>query len=896
MTDQLLVVTRLSNPIVNEIRGLIGDFIASGLSGELGWLDIDNPNRIILQTGDGDSVMTLDDWMTDHLQSVLDLQLVVFQPLVDGFSPVTQDFLHQALAFNETLRRRLLSASSIIMPGADSTKHAEEIFLSSRVNIVVSPVDGRSPLSPTVKIDGSSERYFGHAATSLISLLGAWVGQDEFPIGSYSAAVTGVARPVFVVRTYVRHIDAAGLVGTVIENALSVTDGDFSTFDKDGIAFSKVQQHAQQGVVREVAKEFIEANQSMISLAAPAPFRPKKKAARSIAELLREYLSFMGSIVQTPGTWARTKFNEISGDFASKAQNAFLGKDSEYEIFVNGVSGLDATLDSDSVSQLVSAADSIRGSVSRPPSPNPGTLWSELSMVSSSLVDASEIGLDLQMPGVRGGARDVISKPFYLVRSGDSEIYMIPPSLPIALAGKIIKPSDPYLFVLSRSQIDEALAKTTKLSSAQQNMLQEAKVELENWGSSQSSLLWAVGEQIANGLNVARKALLPQATKVDDELDQKTLVDLEIKVRKKFLRVIFGALGIAALGGLAWLAQATYLNIITGRWPSGIISNWGLPLFAFLGMLTLWLIVSSIIFDRGMRELFALRHRRIEARLRADHTVAQRAHMLQEIMRLGEIYSQFQAWSSVLAPPILNPVHLQDQKEGGLGNIRLADLPSSFSQGRLTGDVTKVQDLSNKVRHEYFSVGWLQKTIDGYLEFAGADLARVWQESPSDARGTFSRVLENLSRSDQSTDWTQGSSARARRIATESANYGSWPLATDFGKGKVVDSSQEFMQELATGSESLPAALLTDATTVAQEGRLNTELSKIYFDNRLDLTSSISSFAYAPFANLAGRELDLMAVRIDVSNCLSPSNFSFVKKGSSASAPTIEVGEAEPEA
>lgn len=896
MTQQVLLVTRLSNPIVSEIRGLIGDFIATGLSAELSWLDIDNPSRVILQSQSGDSLMTLDDWMTDHLPSVLDLQLVVFQPLVDGFPSILQDALHESLLFNDTLTKRLLSASSILVPGADLINHAESIFLANRVNLLVSPVDGRSPLSPTVKIDSSSERYFGHAATSLISLLGCWVGQSDFPIASYSAAVTGVARPIFVVRTYVRHIDAAGLVGSVIEDALSVSDGEFSTFDKDGIAFSKVHQHAQQGVVREVAKEFIEANKSILSLAPPAPFRPKEKVARSIGELLKEYLSFMGSIVQTPGTWARTKFNEISGAAASKAQNAFLGKDSEYEIFFNGVSGVDSTLDSDAVSQLVSAADSIRGSVSRPPSPNPGNLWSELSLVSSSLVDASEIGLEIQMPGVRGGARDVISKPSYLVRSGDSEIYMIPPSLPIPLAGKVIKPSDPYLFVLSRSQIDDSLAKTSKLSSAQQNMLQEAKVELENWGSNQSSLLWAVGEQIANGLNSARKALLPQATKVDDELDQNMLVELEVKVRKKFLRIIFGTLGITALGGLAWLGQAIYLNVLTGRWPSGIISNWGLPLFAFLGLLAAWLAVSSMIFDRGMRELFALRHRRMEARRRSEHIITQRSHMLQEIMRLGEIYSQFQSWSSLLTPPILSPVNLNGGSESALGNIRLADLPSSFSQGRLTGDDTKVQDLSNTVRHEYFSSGWLQKTIDSYLEFLGADLARVWQESPSDARSTLSRVISNLASPDKSKDWTKGSASRARRIATESANYGSWPLATDFGKEKIVDSSEEFMQELASGTESLPVALLTDASTVAQESRLNVQLSKIYFDRRLELSKSIVGVEYSPFANFPGRELDLMVVRVDVSNCLSPSNFTFVNRESTEIAKPVQNLEAEPEA
>lgn len=897
MAEQRLVITRLTNPVVSEVRGLIGDFISSGLAEGLSWLDLDNPKRVILQDSKGDSVLSLDDWMADYLPSVLDLQLVVFQPLVDGFEPILQDQLHQMLSGDDTLTKRLLSATSVLIPGAEVAKKSQEIFLTNRVNVVVSPVDGRSPLSPTVKVDGSGDRYFGHAATNLISLLGLWVGQNEFPLSSFTSAAMGVAKPVFVVRSYVRHIDASGLVGSVIDQALTVPEGSFITFDQQGVPFTKVQPHAQQGVVREVAKEFITQNKSMLALGAAAPFKNKQRTGRTLGELLKEYFSFIGSVVQTPGTWARTKFNEMSGGVANKVQSAFLGKDSEYEIFVNGVSGVDSNVEMDAVSQLVSAADSIRGNVQRPAPPNPGNLWSDMAAISSSLVDAAEISSTIEMPGVKGGARDIITTPSLLVRSGESDLYLVSPSLPIPLAGKVLKPSDPYLYVLTKSQIDEALLnKRQKLSGAQLNMLQEAKVELESWGAQQNSFLWAVGEQIANSLNEARKALLPQALQVDDELDQKMLIDMEIRVRKSFMRIILGALGIVVIGGLAWLAQATYLNFLYGKWPSAIISNWGLPLFAFLGFLMLWLIIGSIIFDRGVRELFALRHKRMEARARAEHAQLQRAHLITEILRLGEIYAQFQAWSSLLSPPILAPVHLSNGSQNALGKIRLSDLPSSFSQGSLTVETAKVSELSDRVRQQFFSVGWLQRTINGYLSSLGADLGRVWQESPSDARASLTKAMENFQKELDSGDWKDGSSALARQIAIQSANYQSWPLATDFGKGKLVDSSEEFMQELASGAEALPGVLLTDSTTVARSNSLDSDLSRLYLDSRLKLNSEVRVRDYQPFESASGRELDLMAVRLDVSSCMGPANLSFVSAEAKRSQAVSSSTEAEPEA
>jgi hypothetical protein len=898
MSLQRLVVTRLANPVVAEIRGLLGDFISSGLAEELSWLDVGDPTRVITQGVEGDHVVALDDWMSDHLPSVSDLRMVVFQPLVDGFSPVYQDELQQKLQLSETLTKGLSNAASVLVPSADAKGFSEEIF-SNRVNLVISPTDGRSPMSPSVRVEGDGDRYFGHAATSLISVLGSWTGQNDFPIADFLQAAGRTARPVFVVRSYVRHIDASGLVGSVIEQALAVSNGAYLTYDQQGIAFSKVQPHAQQGVIREVAKEFIGLNKAMLTLGPGQPFKSSQRTGRTFGELLREYLSFMGSILQTPGTWARTKFNEISGAAATKVQSAFLGKDSEYEIFVNGVSGLDSNLELDAVSQLVGAADSIRGNVQRPPAPNPGNLWSELTNTSCSLVDASELNIDIQMPGVAGGARDVITTPSFLVRSDETEVFLISPSLPIPLAGKLIKPSDPYLYVLTQSQIEDALAKSgNRFTNAQQNNLMSARVDLEAWGANQGSFLWAVGLHIANGLNEARKALLPQSQQMDDELDQKMLVDLEVQVRKKFMRIILGALGITLLGGLAWLAQALYLYVIYEKWPSTFIPNWGLPLFIFLGLLLLWMSVTSIIFDKGMRDLFALRNRRMEARRRLEHSQQQRAYLLQEILRLGEVYSQFQAWTSLLTPPIVEPVSLEERGDGALGKIRISDLPSSFSQGRLTEDSAKVTDLSDRVRHQYFSIGWLWKSITGFLESLGADTAKIWQESPSDARSSLNRALENLSKESEEFAWRKRSAKLARSIAIQSANYQSWPLATDFGKGKIVDSSAEFMQELASGDDSLPGALLTDETTVARENRLDPELSRLYVDSRLALNASVTAIKYEPFAKTDGRELDLMAIRIDTTGCLSPANLTFISAKKKAIVPEniVSSSEEEPEA
>jgi hypothetical protein len=473
-----------------------------------------------------------------------------------------------------------------------------------------------------------------------------------------------------------------------------------------------------------------------------------------------------------------------------------------------------------------------------------------------------------------------------LIGVKSEETFLVSPSLPIALAGSVVSRNDPYLYVLVASQIQSALeVKGPNTTTAQIGLLQQAKVDLESWAARQNGFLWIVGEKLATSLNQARKLILPKATVQDDEVDQAMLVEMELKVRKSFLRTIFGSLGLIAFGGLAWLAQAAYLNFLYGKWPVALASGWGLTLLAFLGLLTAWLSVGALIFDKGVRELFALRHRRLEARRRLEHAHQQRAHLLQEILRIGEIYAQFQAWSKVLGPPLADPVNLGADAPESTKASRASGLPNSFAQGRLSADTSKLDGLAAKVREQYFAAGWLVRTVNDYLRSLGADLSKVWQESPSDAKSSMTRALEKLS-SGQNSSIQSESSRVARGMAISSANYQNWPLETDHAQGKLVDSSADFMSELTQPSDTLPSTCLSDRAKVAGANAMDQNLSSTYIDSRLTLTLSSDSNVtrYLPFDSIEGRELDLMAVRLEVSKPLEVGDFEFLVSAPRASA------------
>ena len=883
MSDNMgkVIVARLSSPVVNEIRKILQEWSISGLIQDLAWIDVTGDNKdIFIQSQSRTERLSQEDWVTKHIRSPEQLEFYVFQALIEAKEQISEDEILRRMQNLSSLKEAVQRGANILVPVADVRDLSVSSIKSYSPNIIFSPISSSSPESAFADLTSSSDGYYAHAAMALASGAGLWKNQPGGHLKDFRSSAQSGRTPIAIARTYGRYVDASDLVGSIVRRSLRGGEGVLApTYIEDGVQLNSVNDARADQITDSIVREFVENNESQLGLKPLPKFKPSKRASRSISQLLREYAAFLGSLIKSPGDWAKEKLAEISGIAAEKTQKAFLGKDSEYEVFVNGMSGLSKTdQDIDAAGQLVRAADSLNYNVERPSPPNPGNLWYDLMTVACSMADASEAPKSITMPGVAGGTRSVVRNPDYLAEDIENNAFLIGANLPIRLSGAILKPDDPYLAMILHSQIGEALKKPDKLTPGQLGNLQTAKHDLDSWINERRSLFWKVGLKIASELNKARQLFISKREVFDDKKDLETLNSLEKRVRTSLRRTILGAIGLTLIGGLGWLAQAIYLNVQTGAWPTALATNWGLIALLFFALLLGWLGIGATFFDRAVRELFAMRHKRNEAKRRAEFVEEQRTALTFEIMRLGDLYSQYQAWVRALGPRLRDPLGSTVSSSLEKESIKHAnDLPVGFGVAELSPEESSTESLIDSVKMEFFSPGWYKRQVLDSLKAQRVDLDTVWQQHSEDPTGKLSwlRTSESL----KNLNGLMGSIAteKASQIATSKTDYQKWTVKHVGNSTNSSSQCLDYLSEISKKSAQIPCPVVTPEISVANKLEPLAERSLLLVDGRLDIRSEIESNIFSPFEDSNERGLDLMVVRTEMTGDIPLDGFQLFK-------------------
>lgn len=863
-----VVLARLSSPVVNEVRKIIQDWSSSGILDGVVWIDVSGINKdVFIQDHKGVTKLSEEDWVTKHIRSPKDLQFFVFQALIDPKEQITEDEIAARISSLSTLKEAVQRGANILVPVSDIGSLDSSCIKSYSPNIIFSPVSGASPEAAYADVSSSSDGYYSHAALALASGAGLWKNQPSEHLADFRASAQAGQTPIAIARTYGRYVDASDLVGSIVRRSLAGGEGVLpQTFLDTGVQLNSVNDANALQITDSIVKEFVKNNESQLGLKPLPKFKPSKRAARSIGQLLKEYVAFLGSLIKSPGDWAREKLAEISGMAAEKTQKAFLGKDSEYEVFVNGMSGLSkSSQDIDAAGQLVQAADSLHYNVERPAPPNPGNLWQDMMTVTCSMADASEAPKSITMPGVSGGTRSVLRNPDYLAEDLENGTFLIGASLPIKLSGAILRPDDPYLAMILHSQISEALRNPEKLTPGQLGDLQTAKYDLDTWIGNRRSLMWKVGLKIATELNKARQLFITKQEVFDDKKDLETLNVLEKRVRSSLRRTIVGALLLTLLGGLGWLAQAIYLNVMTGAWPTALVTNWGLIALVFLALLLGWLGIGAAFFDRAVRELFAMRHKRNEARRKAEFVEEQRTALTFEIIRLGDLYSQYQAWVRALGPRLRDPLgHLVSSDTERESVKHANDLPVSFGVAELSPEESSTQSLIDSVRIEFFSPGWFRRQVIDSLKAQQVDTDTVWQQHSDDPAGKLSWLKNPEATENLGGILGELATEKASLIATSKTDYQTWQVKHVGDASNNSGQCLDYLSEISAHSDQIPCQLVSAEVSVGNMLMPSQTRSSLLVDSRLSISSELATESFSPFEDSVERGLDLMVIRTEI--------------------------------
>ena len=328
-----------------------------------------------------------------------------------------------------------------------------------------------------------------------------------------------------------------------------------------------------------------------------------------------------------------------------------------------------------------------------------------------------------------------------------------------------------------------------------------------------------------------------------------------------------GALLLTLLGGLGWLAQAIYLNLQTGAWPTALVANWGLIALVFFALLLGWLGIGAAFFDRAVRELFAMRHKRNEARRKAEFVEEQRTALTFEIIRLGDLYSQYQAWVRALGPRLRDPLGLLVSSNAERESVKHTnDLPVGFGVAELSPEESSTESLIDSVRVEFFSPGWCRRQILDSLRSQKVDIDTVWQQHSEDPAGKLSWLKGPEIRESLGPILGELATDKASMIATSKTDYQTWEVKHVGDASNNSRQCLDYLSEISAKSDQIPCQLVTAEVNVGNMLEPSPGRSSLLIDSRLKLSSQLPSESFSPFEDSVERGLDLMVIRTEITN------------------------------
>ncbi|MEY4418592.1 MAG: hypothetical protein RIQ88_1030, partial [Actinomycetota bacterium] len=454
-------------PRINQVRAICEDWTRAGLISESVWLDVKSEMYEATYISDsGRRTLPTAEWLAE-LPPGETIKVVVLQPLFEGCEPFTTDDLQSKLRAYELLYSAFGESVNLICPFDNTEDFSRNVIHRNRLNLVAVPRDAISPGAAELPVTEDIEQIYSHIALNLCSAASLWIGIDR--IKNY---VVGDMKNIQLQKTFVRYVDASELVDEIVTAVIQEASTESSrVFDAQGVEFDSLAEIPAQGAIRNLANSFLDKNKDILGLNPELPFSDAEKNKKSLWESFKIFGEFLFKYLRkAPGLWAKEKIATLSKKIASKANEFFWGDDSANEVVVNGISGAsvkpaqqdDVSVDEKSAAEQlleVSASFVQKETNSFPPPADPKATWADFAEVCLGLLDGTGVRIDYPMPRIDGQSNTlVLSNPTLVAPALSANQFPVGANLPITMAGVNLSASDPYLALLARQQILDALA------------------------------------------------------------------------------------------------------------------------------------------------------------------------------------------------------------------------------------------------------------------------------------------------------------------------------------------------------------------------------------------------------------------------------------------------------
>ena len=872
MTTRVILADSFE-PRINQVRAICEDWTRAGLIRDSIWLDYSSEMyEVTSLTSSGREVLPTAEWLST-LPAGEPIQIVVLQPLFKDAKPIGLAYLIDKIQPYALLNQAIGQSINLICPFVSSTDVPRNIIHSGRLNLIGVPLDSVSPGAAELVINENSDEMFSHLALNLCSAASLWIGVEEI-----KRALVGDMQNIQLQKTYVRYVDASELVDEIVASVLTEAASPVSrVFDIQGIEYDALTNMGAQAAVKVLTDKFMEINKSTLQISPEKTYVAENKQARSLWQAIKMYFEFLFKYLRkAPGRWAREKIAEFSKRIATTANRMIFGDDSAYEVVFNGITGSslqqgsseDTQDERSAAEQLldVSAAYLKNETNSFPAPASPKEVWSDFMQIALGLLDGGSPRTGYPMPQVDGSQNPlVLENPERVVPALNSSSFVVPANIPVSISGVVISADDPYLALVALQQLDDALK--LENSAALEAELTEQKNLLEHWMQSNSSFAWDVGKRIGENLNQARLRLRQISAGVSTKFSENRLIEAEKRARDAMWRMLKISGGIfVSVAGLCF----------TPLFPlAPLIIVGGILLF-------LWNLIGGIMFHRAIRDYFQVANQLDEEQKKHDHIMRQKLDFARDVQRLAVIYVQYQYWVRLLSETVYRPFGVEDLRHTGrVSPIRmLTDVTKSLSVGRLATNANDKEILVNGVKKKFFVKGWRTQNFNRLLEALGADPRQVFSDTGVGNNSSLARISKLTDRTNSREKLLDEAAKTARKLAMDSADYGSWPvLATGASSVAGGNTCQRFLNPMLASEKHIKTDLIKPGD-VGTVNEIHTDGAHVYMDKRIP-TGNPERVALAQLNNAEltdYQQLDYMAVRVERSVLFGYTSLAFLEK------------------
>ncbi|MEV7132610.1 hypothetical protein AB0N24_06930 [Arthrobacter sp. NPDC093128] len=595
--------------------------------------------------------------------------------------------------------------SRLVLPRAGDKGQLAGMTLGGWHNLVLAPEESSGPGRGTKLLyDDNDPQTFGvHCAAAFASIFGLWRDSSGSPLDDLE---TLPGQNAALVRAYFRRLDASAVEDQL--RARFTSQGmELPLPVHFGSAVTYIQEH---GLAARNMSEALWTKHHGV-LRGPRE-RPPADVSRGIGalEALKMMFGYLwAALKNAPRSWVNRVATSVKSQAAAAVHGVVFGSaPSKYTVIVGGVTpqGLPATwLDvRDAASTLDRALDSAGLRAEHEAPYDLSTLWRDYANGAMTLVDGGE-RTDALPPAQVGTQRAVLRHGGQAVPVASESFAQIPPHLAAAIDLEEVKPFD----VLGAADMERRLRRAADdpaFGVAAAGTLQA----LRNWkapfedtyafrvGSKIAASHAAVTEEVQQLLHVVRSA-----ASADDML-------AGIVARQKRLSVWMKAL----------LGVLVAVTVVIGILLVAAVLDPAVAVIAFAVALLGWFVATMVTFMKGQQELFRLLHARRQL-VNGDEVARKNLrHALRDLRRLGEAYSQFLAWSSIVGMVLKEPFG-RVTVSGPRQATSVEGLPLNVRVATATADGAALDLAAAQLRHDLFVVGWLTRS----WELAISDAGRV---------------------------------------------------------------------------------------------------------------------------------------------------------------------------